>query len=485
MEKETKNILCNRIEKVILFILLFIMNIGIGKGAEVTYQTFRDFYNYGAIACFFLVLLLIRKAKVWRPLPVIISVVYITLSFLYFYKWNFEAELFRAMFAKCISIWFFLLLLIDLIVAKKIVKWKERNIFLTVLFLSAIVLSVIISPQRKTLIYVIFPFVIFYFVRISLDKWKELMLYFSTSMWLSVTALFVKSLIAVPYTGERYLGTFLNISTAGALASCGVVCAFYWLLLLRGKDKKTNILRIFSVIALIISLCFLFMVNTRTSEVAVVMMFLFGVMFWGGGHESRVIKRRILTWSITFIGICLVFILGLWGVYHLDIENMKDYISNETIYNNLKYWIGTAKYTFGTKDSYFGEGTILSMLDSFTSGRIAIWAGYLQDLNWFGHPDFYCLVNNWDLPHNTYIGWLFQYGIIGGLPFVVWFIGVVIFLLKKSYRGDFKYLFAFLWIVYAGFAMGGEYVPWIYPLCFFTLIIQYPVLVHITAENND
>ena len=86
------------------------------------------------------------------------------------------------------------------------------------------------------------------------------MLYFSTSMWLSVTALFVKSLIAVPYTGERYLGTFLNISTAGALAGCGVVCAFYWLLLSRGKDKKTNILRIFSVIALIISLCFLFMV---------------------------------------------------------------------------------------------------------------------------------------------------------------------------------------------------------------------------------
>lgn len=454
-------------------------------GTESMHQTFRDYYNYKAIAYFLGVLLVVRRIKILHPVPIIYIIGYIIGAVFYFKKGQFELELYNANMSKCIAFGLFFLLIIDFIVARNLVKWKERNKILTIIYVIAFVLAAILSPGRGALIYLICPFAAFYFIRISEKKWNTLIYCLSAAMWISLVIVMSKSLIEVPYEGERYWGVFLNLSTIGAFCAGASTCAVFWFFLIKGNDIKANIYRILAVVAFAITTYFVMLISARGSQLALILVVLTGFIFWFGKHDIKKIKKRFyIGGGVLIVGIS-IFILMLWGLYNIDIDSVKDLVKNDILYGQIAYWHNRAKTTFDAQSITFEHGTLLAMLDRFSSGRLGIWMHYMEEMTLLGHQGVHLPVIEAVHPHNNYIAWLYQYGIIGGSAVLVWFVYLNVCIFKKAYKeGAKKYLFPFLWCVFATSAMLIETILWIYLPAFVLLFVQYIAMVNITDEEN-
>ncbi len=459
-------------------------------GMEAMYQTFRDCFNYKAIAYFLAVLLMVRRAKIWHPASIIYSICYVVGSILYFKKWQFEIELYNANMSKCIAFGLFFLLIIDFFVSRNLVKWKERNKVLTVLFAAATIVSAILSPGRSSLIYLVCPFLALYFIRINEKKWKQLIICLSVALWLSANWIMIKSLIDVPYEGGRYWGVFLNLSTIGIFCTSAALSAFSWFLMIKGNDVKANLLRLLSVIAFLIPVYYVMLISARVAQLALILAVLFGCVFWIGKYDSVKIKKRVLIGGIVAVVGIGLFILVLWGLYNIDSEDIKANVENDFLRGQLVYWCGRAKTTFNAKSATFKHGSVLAMMDRFSSGRLGIWFEYSKELTLTGHAGVYCPINGRLHPHNNYMAWLYQYGLIGGSLFLSWFIYLLVCAIKKAGTvRNIKYLFPSLWCVMAIGAMLPETHPWIYTTTFILLFVQYIFIIRISdkedAENEE
>lgn len=454
-------------------------------GTEAMYQTFRDYYNYKAIAYFLAVLLMVRRAKIWHPVSIIYSLLYVIGSVIYFRKWQFEIELFNANLSKCIAFGLFFLLIIDFFISRNLVKWKERNKVLTIMFAAAFLLSAILSPGRASLIYLVCPFAALYFIRITEQKWKQLMVCLSIAIWSSNMWVMVKSLIEVPYEGERYFGVFLNLSTIGIFCAAAAVSATFWLLCIRGKTVKANLLRIMAIVAILIPTYFTFLVSARVALLALIAVIMYGIVMWLGEYDLKKLKKRIKYGSIITVSCVILFFLILWGLYNIPVQDIKDNIEVDFLREQILYWNAVARSTFDANSETYEQGTILAMIDRFSSSRVGIWQSYLKEMTWLGHEGVYSPITGRLHPHNNYIAWLYQYGLIGGSVFLVWFIYLNVCINKKIYTtGNKKYLFASLWCVLSLFSMLTETILWIYLSSFVLMLIQYTVMVEMTDDEK-
>lgn len=455
-------------------------------GTEAMYQTFRDYYNYKAIAYFLAVLLMVRRAKIWHPVPIIYSVLYVIGSVMYFRKWQFEIELFNANLSKCIAFGLFFLLIIDFFVSKNLVKWKERNKVLTIIFLVALALSAVISPGRASLIYFICPFAALYFIRINEQKWKQLMICLSIAIWSSNMWVMVKSLIEVPYEGERYFGVFLNLSTIGIFCAAAAVSATFWLLCIKGKTIKANILRIVALVAILVPTYFTFLVSARVALLALVAAIMYGMIMWMGKYDINKLKKKIKYGCVIIISCIILFFVILWGLYNIPVQDIKDNIEIDFLREQVLYWNAVARSTFDANSETYEQGTVLAMIDRFSSSRVGIWQSYFEEMTWLGHEGVYSAVTGRLHPHNNYIAWLYQYGLIGGSAFIVWFIYLNVCINKMIYKtGNKKYMFASLWCMLALVSMLTETILWIYLSSFILIFIQYIVAVDIKDGNKN
>lgn len=472
--------------EMIFYLYCFVkMCLNLCYGTEAMYQTIRDHFNYKAIAYFLAILLMVRRAKLLHFAPIAYSVFYVIGSVLYFKRAQFEIELYNANLSRCIAYGLFFLLIIDFFVSKNIVKWKERNKVLTIMFLATIAISAILSPGRTTLCYFICPFAALYFVKITKTKWKQLMNCLSVSMWLSNMWVMCKSLLEVPYEGGRYWGVFLNLSTIGLFCAGAATSAIYWFFLVKGKGVKANILRCLSVCAFLIPFYFVMLVSARVAQLALILVIAFGFVMWSGYHSTDKIKKGAMIGGAVLFACAILLVLALWGLYKVDVEEIKSTVNNEFLREQLLYWNGRAKTTFTAKSATFEHGTLLAMMDRFTSGRLGIWVTYFKEMNLLGHEGVYSLTSNWIHPHNNYVAWLYQYGLIGGSAFLAWFVYLNVCMIKKSYKsGDKKYLFPSLWCILTICSMLTETILWIYLSAFVLLFMQYIVMIDIPEDEE-
>ena len=307
----------------------------------------------------------------------------------------------------------------------------------------------------------------------------------SIALWLSANWVMIKSLIAVPYEGGRYWGVFLNLSTVGIFCGGAALSAFSWFLMIKGKDIKSMVLRGVTLIAFLIPVYYVMLISARVAQLALILVVLFGCVFWIGKHDSAKIKKRVLIGGIVAVAGIGLFILVLWGLYNINPEDIKTNVENEFLREQLVYWNGRARTTFHAKSGTFKQGSVLAMMDRFSSGRLGIWVKYGKEMTLAGHPGVYSPVNGRIHPHNNYVAWLYQYGLIGGSLFLSWFIYLLVCVAKKTVTtGNIKYLFPTLWCVMAIGAMLTETHPWIYTTTFILLFVQYIFIVQIPNKED-
>lgn len=486
-EKCTKKNLLFMAEMAFYLFCFLKMSLNLCYGVESEFQTFRDIYDYEAICYFLAIIIIATRAKFWHWICLIYAGLYTTGCILYMKKMMFEPEKFQAVEMQMIAYGLFFLLVLDLLIRRQVVKWKERNPWLTGILAFAVIFTWIFSIGRNNTIFLFCPFAVLYLVRISKEKWMHLMYCFSISHVLSVVWIFGKSLMTVPYDGSRYWGVFLNLSTIGMFCAGAFVCAMFWFLLKSENRFKISWRFVPILGVMIMSVMFVSMISARSAMVALAAPALFAFIFWPSKHGKNVVRKRFYG---VLIGILVCLILGfilLWGLYQIDKEELRRLITNDVIYNKVEYWYIRAKTMFQAKSRLFEHGTVLAMIDRFSSGRLGIWVNYMANFNWLGHVSTYLEeVKPHRLhAHNTYVSNIYNYGLIGGGAYLLWNIGLLAESVRKSLTGKKIYILPALWIALTLTGMLTETLFFVYPLPFIMLFLQYPLLVRIDGEDGE
>lgn len=131
-------------------------------------------------------------------------------------------------------------------------------------------------------------------------------------------------------------------------------------------------------------------------------------------------------------------------------------------------------------------------LEDYSSGRIGIWVGALEAMNFLGHPSREHIVTyrNGDVGnnvHNVILQWCYDNGLVAGLLFTIMMIWAGILLMKRSLRKEnLSDINSYMLIIHAGFTCTAMFasvnLPFLY-LISFLYYLSFAVLFDSESES--
>ncbi len=492
IEKLKTNDYCIKAYKILWIVLcawLFMkMILNLGYVSESVFQTHKDYYFGVAVSFFLLAVLLLQRIK----LKNIFVYVFIAIYWFIAYRWletnemNWGEELQNVYKMRWICGGILGVSLIDIIRYKKIAVLKDRNLVMSVLFVITALMACIISSGRYYSYVLLMPFVLLYLMRVLKKDWNRWIFAFSLGYYSAFIYTMIKSFQTVPYTGARYYGIYINHGLFGIFIGGAFVCALWWLLMTI-KCKKPLWQKIVSIVAIIFSIICIMMNGARVAEMAVIASVVVVLCIWGGKSEKKQIAYRIAYTSLAIMIVVAVGIALLAILKNYDKESLELLIENDMLRQKVLYWCGRAQTAFDADSIYgtFKPGSIMNAIDRFSSSRLSYAMAYLRELNWFGHEYMYVEVQGkpFTHPHNTYVYWLYGYGILSGAVLILWNIYYIWTSAKNAIKNQDVFILPFLWVVYFSVVSLNEDILWIYVTAFILLIMQYPLLVKMNEEE--
>ena len=130
-------------------------------------------------------------------------------------------------------------------------------------------------------------------------------------------------------------------------------------------------------------------------------------------------------------------------------------------------------------------------LEDYSSGRLGIWIGALESMNWLGHPSREHIITyrNGDVGsnvHNVILQWCYDNGLIAGLLFTIMMVWAGIMLLKRSMRGDnLSGVNSYMLLVHAGFVCTGLFASVNLPFLYLIGFLYYMSFVVLFDGENQ
>lgn len=492
IEKIEKNKIINNIINILwnvlctFFFLKMVLNLG--YVSESLYQTHRDYFLGVAVSFFLLAVLFLQRVKMKNIWVYIFTAVYFVVAtqWLKANELNWGEELQNVYKMRWICGGLLGISLIDAIRYKKVILLKNRNVFLSGIFLVATLLACIISGLNYYSYILLLPFAYFYSLEFKSKDWKKWIFCFTAGYYISFVYTIIKSFQTVPYTGERYYGIYINHGMFGIMIGGAFVCALWWVIVAFRKKASVWIRAIVFIPTIFCFVC-LIMNGARVAELAVIVTLIVVLCLWGGKETKEKIMYRV---AFVLIGMVIaivggVTILAIFNKY--DEETMELFIQNDVLRQKIMYWWQRADTLFNAESIYgvFEEGSIMNALDRFSSSRLSIFTTYLRDFNLFGHDNLYVQLKDVAVlhPHNTFIYWLYGLGVVPGMFLIIWVVSNIITAIRKALRQDEIYIISFLWVVYFSIASLNEDIFFSYIVGFCLLILHYPLLVNM--KNQD
>ena len=440
--------------------------------SESLYQTIRNRYFWCAAIYCVILLIIVNKTKIINWKTGLYSIISISIIWLLLRKWKEMPDLYYWYRNEYIAVFLGGVLLLDLILSKKIILIKNKCIWMTVLYLVCTVLAFIIAKGKANSFIPLVLILFFLIVNFSERQWSNLFYYISIGYYIAFAYTMLKSFITVPYTGARYYGIFINHGMFGIFVGGAFICAFYWLLMEIKKEKKRIPIIVVSAICLIFAFVCQCMVEAKVSLFAVIAFPFFVIPFFLESKKQKQIYWIVAT-TIMVFGTGIVFVTFLL-LKNQTQENLQAMIPNQIIYQKVRTIFSVVRKTFFSESKWgiIEGGTLLNALDWFSSGRISYWIVYLSDLNMFGHESVAIQTDTFFAmhPHNTYIYWLHQYGVLSGVGYIVLFFSALIESVRRILRKQKINIFSFMWLLYCALVFVNEVELWTYQIGFIMLI---------------
>lgn len=380
-------------------------------------------------------------------------------------------DLYRNILFTCIIAACFLTVLADLIFSKSFIEVFKKN---GIAIISFVILAAIAFPaHRISFVIIVFPVLTLLLTEIKKERWVELTDYFAAGYYLAFLHLFTLSLVQNPdrnYLG-RFLGSFANIETGGMFCGGAIVCVIYFWLRYRNKFKKKWIVPVLAVLFSIYPLYSMVLFSSRSTIIALFGLGFFAFIFMHGKGKKVTIIRTAIMLGIIVLAACgligLSYLIGYKyaGVKFEDIP----YVLNRILALTSK------EHSSGT----FGDNSILNNLDMALSGRLSGWFNSLGQIRLLGHPyeeTPTILGLTITTAHNFFIMWLINYGLIGGIIYIIWYFAEFVLFTGSAVSKKEYILFSVLWIYYCLGNFIFSCISWTYVTGFILLLVQYPLI---------
>ncbi len=445
----------------------------------------KYFYYYVGASSFIGIILFVRKAKIfkWFIIAPLIIFFGFTLFFYFIHRHEYGYQYIAMIMAKYIMFAMSAVVIVDVIHKIKRHKSGVKNTGLFVVFCLAILLTLILGHDY--ILPIVCPVTALYVTAISTSDWKKLMTQFSLSMYIVIYLYTIASFILKPneYVAGRYWGIF-NFPVVGALLSAlGIISGVYlWKILSRKiSNKYLNILLL--AVFMIYPLYILLITMDRAVILGMLSVLVFSVIFLFGKKGDW--KKRLFIAIPIILFLLLVFITGVVIIYRTEdyiFEIISEKLSSyPSVFNSLFNFASRFKY--GSKYSYFEQGTMINCIDYFTSFRLGLWYLALKEVKILGGSPITFVIRDIEYhTHNTYVEWLLRVGWIGGTLLISWIIYYLVVSIKHIIRKNTLALFSFVWISFCLAFMIVERELWIEMPLFLLLVFQYPLIMKM--EDN-
>lgn len=253
---------------------------------------------------------------------------------------------------------------------------------------------------------------------------RELTYLASVGSYFAFVKCFTTSLIQNPdvYEGGRYYGSFFNIGSAGCCCAVALISCIYLFFVFKDKKNKAGMLG--SLLFTLYPAAAILMMGSRTVELGVFLAIAsIPVFLHGKGMKTTYIRFGIALAVVIMIPVGLFFASKI--LFSLTENGIIDA-------SRLNYfWEHVLRMTTSkgkVEDCIFIPGTFMYSLDVLASTRFSIYAEKIGRIRFSGFNEYARIGYN---SHNFFIANLVRYGILGGLPFLAWFLACIFSFAKK------------------------------------------------------
>ncbi len=478
--KEKKNNIVDRLSNIGMMFFWMLFEYSLIHVTVSLSNVPKFFYFYIGASSLIAIVILVRKVKLFKWY-IIIPLMAFWGNALYFYfihRYEYGYQYIAMVMAKYIMFAMFAIVIVDEIIKSKRSILEKKKIGLFCVFCSAIAVTVILGHDY--VLPVLCPITALYITAINALTWKKMMIHFSLSMYFVFYLYTLVSFILKPneYVAGRYWGVF-NFPVVGALlAALGIISgAYLWFLLSKKiRNKKFNIF--FLILFMIYPFYFILLTMDRAVILGLTSVLVFSAIFLFGKKVNY--KKRLIIVIPVLVIILLLFAVGAILIYKTE-DRVFDEISRRLqsfpdVFSSMFYFASRFKY--GSKYSYFEQGTILNGIDYFTSFRLGLWYLALKEVKFLGGSPITFVIQDIEYhTHNTYVEWFLRVGWIGGSLLCSWIVYYLIVSIKHIIRKDSLSVFSFVWISFCLTFMMVERELWTEMPLFLLLILQYPLIM--------
>lgn len=458
-----KNWITKHIKNVLFSFLLFATILFITFSTSQPYQTDIDFYFFVAMICFSVLCICLVDLKRKSRCFIMMFVGEIAVL-CYFKAKGITAETYGPVYSKVLMLHATLFVINAATILELLVsgvlreRLKKKNVLWWLLVASAIIALI---ADKHMVVPLIIPMVVFLLCDIDREQWSKLTDCFCVAYCCCFVVLFTKSILTnQDNLFGRYYGDFLNVGAGGMFAGGAAVCALFMLYKSVRKISKNKLEIVGASVFLLYTLYALVKFQSR-GAVCGAAFALLGLWIFGFSKSYKSILTKFLI-CVGSIVILVALVIGL----SVLINKLNPNISGSDPY--WEYRIAQLTNGKSHLDS-FEDNCLLNTIDTFSSGRLSIVIQAIKQIRpWpvdFGSP------------HNFFLSWLLDYGVIGGVLFIVWY---VVFLIKgiQVWKDDKeRALLPLLWHVCCFGAFMFLTNHWHMILPFVLLVLQYPMAV--------
>ena len=403
-------------------------------GTEEYYETIRLYYLWKGVFWIFLGFCISITDKIPSKWIFFVGGVLIVGLTGYLYILGGGIDIWRWYGFRGLSCILAFVLLLNAFANKSLIKFSSLNIPVIIVSLLPIIWMLIIG-KRSDIIWL--PILIcgcVGLIELKKTKWNEFRECFLWGYVVMGFNVMIRSFIAVPYVGERYYGVWGNhgLFSAG-IGGCVIALLILIYLTFQRKDHYYRQKLVFESVLLVFFGVSVVIISAR---IAMVGIFLASYIFLCLIFVQKNKAKEVIFVSLGFIILIGIFVAVLYILQNIP-EEKYDVIKIETLKQIILYWRdrGGRLFMKESRTGFFKGGTFLNAIDGFSSARLTWALKYCEHLNLLGHeslwvyPEDYMAMSH---PHNTYVAWLYLYGIIGGAAYIVSFILVSVLALVRA-----------------------------------------------------
>ena len=411
---------------------------------NVVFETEKALQRDIALLFFAVILLILQQVKWLNWQSLVVTVAFAPAAVFNVLRFSGSGDLLVPGILEQIALWLELMLITDMVVTKRVRRFKHLNSGL-LLFLGAMIVLLFTFRAPGFAVPNAYPlFILLCLIPVNRDEWSRLLSGLLNAGVLCFIQAIIVSQAVNPINfsnGDvgRWYGYFLNIGTFGQYLGVQTVLAVCSLVRTKNRHGRLNPMYFLSILWILCAVV-VAVINGVSNYIVGLSFLLLTLFVFGFGKKKANAGKGILLRGL----ICLLLIVAgavglLFLVNYLSTGYDRDKLIQFAMQTPLKYFpAGVEVLAFKLEvvhqfksilfhgmsiTATFIKSPLLMFLNTLGAGRLFIWREYLNHTSFMGNSGGEIVADYFALTaHNEYIQLLYEFGFFAGAVCIIFYI---------------------------------------------------------------